>query len=194
MSSLLHPYSPSQWRQLRSASLNLLSQPRINITLASRGFRHAGPSLPHHLSSTDSYSLQIQSKNSPVPWCKYLWPLAISIRALLIRYNHVDFASWNYISPMLCYVMLCYAKHGCDGSFQNVGVNLLSECCMARCTFWRQTFTYSWTIVGFYDQWEIVFIEFLQLFTLVKITYFKIFGFQCFANETDHNGFVCMVF
>jgi len=42
MSSLLHPYTSS--RQLGSASLNLLSQPHINITLASRGFRHAGPS------------------------------------------------------------------------------------------------------------------------------------------------------
>jgi len=36
LSSLLYPYTPS--RQLRSASLNLLSQPRINIALASRGF------------------------------------------------------------------------------------------------------------------------------------------------------------
>jgi len=59
MSSLLHLYTPS--RQLHSVSLNLLSQPRINITLASRGFRHAGPSLwnslPHHLRSTDSYTV-----------------------------------------------------------------------------------------------------------------------------------------
>jgi len=59
LSSLLHPYTPS--RQLRSASLNLLSLPRINITLASRDFRHAGPSflnsLPHHLRSTDSYTV-----------------------------------------------------------------------------------------------------------------------------------------
>jgi len=51
LSSLLHPYTP--FRQLRSESLNLLSQPRINIALASRGFRHAGPSLwnslPHHV-------------------------------------------------------------------------------------------------------------------------------------------------
>jgi len=42
------------------ASLNLLSQPRININLASRGFRHAGhslwDSLPHHHRSTDSYT------------------------------------------------------------------------------------------------------------------------------------------
>jgi len=37
MSSSLHPYTLS--RQLRSASLNLHSQPCINITLASRGFR-----------------------------------------------------------------------------------------------------------------------------------------------------------
>jgi len=59
MSSLLHPYTPS--RLLRSASLNLLSQPRINITLACRCFRHIGPSpwnsLPHHLRSTDSYTV-----------------------------------------------------------------------------------------------------------------------------------------
>jgi len=61
MSSLvgLHPYTLS--RQLRSASLNHLSQPLINITLASRGFRHAGPSLwnslPRHLRSNDSYTV-----------------------------------------------------------------------------------------------------------------------------------------
>jgi len=61
LSSLLHPYTPS--RQLRSASLNLLSQPRINIALASRGFRHAvhGPSLwnslPHNLRSTNSHTV-----------------------------------------------------------------------------------------------------------------------------------------
>ena len=58
LSSLLQPYTPS--RNLRSASLNFLSQPRINITLASRGFRYAGPSLwnslPPHLKSIDSYS------------------------------------------------------------------------------------------------------------------------------------------
>ena len=34
-------YTPT--RQLRSASLNLFSVPRVNIALASRGFRHAGP-------------------------------------------------------------------------------------------------------------------------------------------------------
>jgi len=39
--SLLHPYMPSH--QLRSASLILLSQPLINIALASRGFLHAVP-------------------------------------------------------------------------------------------------------------------------------------------------------
>jgi len=59
MSPLLHPYTLS--RQLRSASLNLLSQPRINITFASHGFRHTGPSLWnsffHHLRSTDSYTV-----------------------------------------------------------------------------------------------------------------------------------------
>ena len=58
LSSLLHTYTPT--RQLRSASLNLLSQPRVNIALASRGFRHAGPSiwnsLPPHLRSIDTYT------------------------------------------------------------------------------------------------------------------------------------------
>jgi len=62
MLTLLHPYTPyAASRQLRSASLNLLSQPRINITLTSRGFRHDGPtfwnSLPHHLRSTNSYTV-----------------------------------------------------------------------------------------------------------------------------------------
>jgi len=58
-SPLLHPYMPSH--QLHSASLNLLSQPHINIALASRGFWYAGHSLwnsvPHHLRSTDSYTV-----------------------------------------------------------------------------------------------------------------------------------------
>ena len=58
LSSLLHPYTPT--RQLRSISLNLLTQPRVNTALASRGFRHAGPSiwnsLPPHLRSIDSYT------------------------------------------------------------------------------------------------------------------------------------------
>jgi len=65
LSSLQHPYTPS--RQPRSASLNLLSQRRIIITLATRGFRHAGPSiwnsLPHHLRSTDSYT---EFKSNPI--------------------------------------------------------------------------------------------------------------------------------
>jgi len=59
LSSLLHPYTPT--RQLRSACLNLLSQPRISISLASCGFRHAGHSiwnsLPHHERSIDSYTV-----------------------------------------------------------------------------------------------------------------------------------------
>jgi len=57
LSSLLQVYTPT--RQLRSASLNLLAVPRVNIALASRGFRHAGPSiwnsLPPHLRSLDTY-------------------------------------------------------------------------------------------------------------------------------------------
>jgi len=59
LSSLLHAYTPT--RQFRSASLNLLSQPRAKISLASRGYRHAdGPSiwnsLPPHLRSIDTYT------------------------------------------------------------------------------------------------------------------------------------------
>jgi len=56
LSSLLHTYTPT--RQLRSASLNLLSLLRSKIALASRGFRHTGPSiwnyLPPHLRSIDT--------------------------------------------------------------------------------------------------------------------------------------------
>jgi len=58
LSSLLHTYTPT--RQLRSASLNFLSQPRAKIALASRGFRRTGPSiwnfLPPHLRSIDTYT------------------------------------------------------------------------------------------------------------------------------------------
>jgi len=51
------------------------------------------------------HCLQIQSKNSPFLWCKHLWPLTISIHALLIRHNHVDFCTLKlyYISIILCY-------------------------------------------------------------------------------------------
>jgi len=109
LSSLLHLYSPS--RQFRSAPLNLLSQSRINNALVSRGIRHAGPSLwnflPHYVRSTDSHTvLKFNLKNSPFLWCKHCWSPNNSIPELLIRHNHVDFASWNYI--MLCYIMLCY--------------------------------------------------------------------------------------
>jgi len=107
LSSLLHPYTPS--RQLRSDSLNLLSQPRINITLASRGFRHAGPSLwksfPNHLRSTDSYTVfKSNLKTHHFLWCKHLWPLAISVPALLIRHSHVDFC----VLKLYYVIMLCY--------------------------------------------------------------------------------------
>jgi len=85
--SLLHPYTPT--RHLRSASLSLLSQPRVNIALASRGFRHAGlasfwNSLPRHLCMIYRLlqCLQIQYKYSPVLWCKHLWPLT----TLLLRF------------------------------------------------------------------------------------------------------------
>jgi len=50
-----------------------------------------------------SHCFQIQSKNSPFLWCKHLWPLAISIRALVIRHYHV------YICVLkLYYIMLGY--------------------------------------------------------------------------------------
>jgi len=89
MTFLLHPYTPS--RQLRSASLNLLSQPRINITLASRGFRHVGPSLWNYLRSSDAYTVfKSNLKTHRFFWWNYLWPLAISIHTLLIQHNHVD--------------------------------------------------------------------------------------------------------
>jgi len=56
--SLLHTYTPTP--QLRSASLNLLSQPRAKIALAFRGFRHTGHSiwnfLPPHLRSINTYT------------------------------------------------------------------------------------------------------------------------------------------
>jgi len=68
----------------------------INIALASHGSQHAGPSLwnslPHHLRSTDSYTvIKSNLKTQNFLWCKHLWPLAISIHALQIRHNHVDF-------------------------------------------------------------------------------------------------------
>jgi len=91
LSSLLHLYMPS--RQLRSVSFNLLSQPCINITLTSRCLL----ALPFGISSltiSDLLTLTLSSnpsKNSPFLWCKHLWPLAISIHALLIWHNHVDF-------------------------------------------------------------------------------------------------------
>jgi len=47
LSSLLHTYTPT--RQLRSTSLDFLSQPRAKIALASRGFRHTGPSIWNYL-------------------------------------------------------------------------------------------------------------------------------------------------
>jgi len=59
LSSLLHPYTQS--RQLRSASLNLLSQPCINICSCLLWFSTCWPfSLeihPRHLRSIDSYTV-----------------------------------------------------------------------------------------------------------------------------------------
>jgi len=97
MSSLLRPYTPT--RQLRSASLSLLSQPRINISLASR---HAGPFLWNSLAPSSSqiyrllHCLQIQN-NSPFLWCKQLWPLAFISTHFWFDIIMLIFASWNYI-------------------------------------------------------------------------------------------------
>jgi len=55
MSSLLRSYTPL--RQFRSASLNVLSLPSINIAVASRSLRHAGPSLWNSLPHIQIYGL-----------------------------------------------------------------------------------------------------------------------------------------
>ena len=57
LSSLLQTYAPI--RSLRSSSAHLLVEPRISTTLASRGFRSAGPriwnSLPNHIKLAPSF-------------------------------------------------------------------------------------------------------------------------------------------
>jgi len=104
MSSLQLPYTPS--RQLRSVSLKLLSQPRINILLPLVVFDmlalHFG--IPSLIIS-DLPTLTLSSnpiQNLPFLWCKHLRPLAIYIHALLILHNQVDFCVLK-----LYYVMLC---------------------------------------------------------------------------------------
>jgi len=52
------------------------------------------------------YCLQIQSKNSPFLWCKYIWPLIILSTHFWFDIIMLIFASWNYI--IICYAMLCY--------------------------------------------------------------------------------------
>ena len=58
LSSLLHAYAPT--RTLRSSSAHLLVEPRLRTSLASRGFRSAGPriwnSLPNHIKLAPSLS------------------------------------------------------------------------------------------------------------------------------------------
>jgi hypothetical protein len=58
LSSLLDHYTPS--RQLRSSDQNLLTQPRVNTTIATRGFRSCGPrlwnSLPDTVKSSETVS------------------------------------------------------------------------------------------------------------------------------------------
>ena len=81
LSSLLHTYTPTC--QLRSASLNLLSQPRVNIALASRGFRHAW-----NLLILDLSTLTLPSNPISKLTCSVLWAFLApnnSIHALLIR-------------------------------------------------------------------------------------------------------------
>jgi len=113
VSSLLHPYTPSC--QLCSASLNLPSKSRINIALASRGFWHAGPSLlnslPHHLRSTDSYT--VFKSNLKTHFFSSASSSALApnnyIHVLLIRHNHVDFC----VLKLYCYVTQ-HRTHDCD--------------------------------------------------------------------------------
>jgi len=56
------------------------------------------------------HCLQIQSKNSPFLCWKHIWPPVISIHALLIRHNHVDFCALKFYYVHLTRkmnIMLC---------------------------------------------------------------------------------------
>ena len=88
LSSLIQAYT--QIRQLRTASLSLLSQPHVNIALASRGFRHAGPSIWNSKSTFTLPSNPISKLTSSLQQA-FLSP-DNSICALLIRQSHVNFS------------------------------------------------------------------------------------------------------
>jgi len=103
LSSMLHTYTPT--RQLRSASLNLLSQPRVKIVLAFRGFRHVG--LAPLLGTP---SLLILDLSTPTPPSNPISELTCSvlkaflapnnsIHALLIHINMLI-----YLAPKLFYI------------------------------------------------------------------------------------------
>ena len=99
LSSLLQAYTPTH--QLRSASLNLLSVPRVNITLASRGFRHAGPSiwnsLPPHLRSIDTSLPSNPISKLTFSLLKAFLAPNNFIRAILIQHFYVDFSVENIL-------------------------------------------------------------------------------------------------
>jgi len=107
LSSLQLLYTPLH--QLRSAFLNLLVQPRINIALAFLGFRHAGPSLwyslPLHLRSTYSYTVFKSNLKTHLfsgasfsgPWQFISTRFWFDIIMLILR-----------LEIILCYVMLRY--------------------------------------------------------------------------------------
>jgi len=89
--------------------LCLPQSPRINIALASRDFRHAGPSfwnsLPHHLRSIDSCAVFKFNLKLTFSLMQAFEAPNNSILALLFSHNHVDFCALNYI--MLCYSKAC---------------------------------------------------------------------------------------
>jgi len=110
--SSLHSYTSS--RQLRSGYPNLISQPRINIFLASRGwFSTYWPfsfEFPSSLSNLDyrflhcltafKYNLNTHSLMlwSGQAFLGILAPVNNSIRVLLIRHTSYWFLRWNYIA------------------------------------------------------------------------------------------------
>jgi len=100
LSSLLHLYTPS--RQLRSASLNLLSEPRINTALASRGFRHAGPSFWNSSLILSSHTVFQSNLKTRLFLVQASLAPPVSIHALLIRHNHVDFCVLKLYIITLC--------------------------------------------------------------------------------------------
>jgi len=94
-------------RSIASASLCRLHSPLpINITLASCGLRHAGPSiwnsLPRHLRSTDSYNVFKSNLKTHKFSCASISSPLQHLQALMIQHNHIDFCVMK-----LYYVMSC---------------------------------------------------------------------------------------